>query len=263
MAGARRVQIRSFGSEVPDPSIEDLAGWVGKRKGIGGDLTSYLLEKSLEPQESVDLPCAGGRICLARVLETLRGIDGEILNAGPSAETALVEEDARWGASRRKGLAFALPAPSLLGIRDGFYHDREEFCEGMATAFRQILRAMRDAGAGGHVLLGEKVHAEELEHLAGPRIFFFYPELSERDLTTLLEYQDAVAVHRDRVEDTLDLLDEYDLRHIFIVDGKQEDLLTALEHLDPDQVSLGGYCSQGEDCGKYWTGLVERAIIPR
>jgi hypothetical protein len=263
MAGARRIPVRSFGSEVPDPSVQDLAGWIGKRKGIGGDLTSYLLEKSLEAQEGVDLPCAGGRIYLARVLATLRGTEGEILRTEPSADTALVEEDARWGASRRKGLAFALPAPSLLGIRDGFFHDREEFREGMAAAFRQILRAMRDAGAGGHVLLGEKIRGEELEDLAGPRTFFFYPELSERDLPTLLEYQDTVAVPRDLVEDALDLLDEFDLRHLFIVDGKEEDLLIALEHLDPDQVSLGGYCGQGEDCGRYWKGLVERATIPR
>jgi hypothetical protein len=261
MAGARRVPVRSFGSEVPDPSIEDLAGWIGKRKGIGGDLTSYLLEKSLEPQEGVNLPCAGGRICLARVLETLRGIDGEILNAEPSAETALVEEDARWGASWRKGLTFALPAPSLLGIQDGFYHDREEFCEGIAAAFRQILRAMRDAGAGGHVLLGEKVRGEEMEHLAGPRTFFFFPGLSVEDLPDLLEYQDAVAVPPVLLSPALELLDEYNLRHLFIVDGKQEDILAALEQLDPDQVSLGGYCT--EDCKNYWRDLVERAVIPR
>jgi hypothetical protein len=45
------------------------------------------------------------------------------------------------------------------------------------------------------------------------------------------------------------------------VDGKGEDLLAVLEHLDPDQVSLGGYCTEG--CGKYWNELVERAVIPR
>jgi hypothetical protein len=57
------------------------------------------------------------------------------------------------------------------------------------------------------------------------------------------------------------LLEEYEIRHLTIVDGDADDLRTALEHLDPDQVSLGGYCR--EDCGGYWKGLMERAIIPR
>jgi hypothetical protein len=261
MGGARRVQVRSFGSEVAEPTVRDLAGWIGGRRGIGGDLTSYLLERSLEPQEGVDLPAAGGRIYRARILETLRGLEGETLTREPSVDTALVEEDARWGASRKAGLRFSIPAPHLLGIRDGFYQDQEEFCEGISACYRQILRAMRDAGAGGHVILGEKVHEEEMEHLAGPRTFFFYPDIAEEDLPTLLEFQDTIGAPRNLLSGALGLTDEFDLRHLSIVDGKKEDILAALEKLDPDQISLGGYCR--EDCGEYWKGLVERAVIPR
>jgi hypothetical protein len=261
MAGVRRVPVRSFGSEVPDPSVQELAGWIGKRKGTGGDLTSYLLEESLEPQEGVDLPCAGGRIYRARILETLRGLEGETLVMEPSVDTALVEGDARWGASLGKGPWFSLPAPHLLGIIDRFYHDRKEFCDGISTCHRQILRAMRDAGTGGHVLLGEEIREEEMEHLAGPRAFFFYPDLPGEELPTLLEFQDAVAVPRRLLSSALELLDEYDLRHISIVDGEREDLLAALEHLDPDQITLGGYCR--ENCREYWRALAERAVIPR
>jgi hypothetical protein len=261
MGGQKRVLVRSYGSEVPEPQAPDLAGWIGKRKGIGGDLTSYLLEESLDPQEGVDFPCAGGRIYRARVLESIGGLEGDALAREPSAETGLVEEDARWGASRRKGLLFSLPAPSLLGIRDGHYHDREEFCEGLAGCYRQILRAMRDAGAGGHVLLGERVHGDEMERLAGPRTHFFFPEITAGDLPLLLEFQDAVAVPGNLLGEALGLLDEFDLRHLTVVDGKGADLLAALEHLDPDQVSLGGYCREG--CEQYWKGLVERAVIPR
>ena len=253
--------VRSFGSEVPEPSVKDLAGWIGTRRGTGGDLTSYLLEKSLEPQEGVDLPCAGGRIYQTRVLETLGGIEGGALVREPSVDTASAEEDARWGALRRKGLWFSLPAPHLLGIADRFYRDREEFCEGLSRGYRQILRAMRDAGAGGHVLLGEKVLGEEGEHLAAPRVLLVYPDLRAEDLSSLLEVQSTVAVPRALLPRCLELLDEYDLRHLSILDGKEEDLLTALEHLDPDQVSLGGYCR--ESCGKYWEGLAGRAVIPR
>jgi len=261
MAKVRRVAVRSFGSEVPEPTVRDLAEWVGKRKGTAGDLTSYLLEVSLNPQDGVDLPCAGGRIYRARILETFKGLEGEILIREPSVDTALVDEDARWGASSKKGLNFSIPAPHLLGIRDEFYQDRQEFCEGLSTCFRQIMRAMRDSGAGGHVILGEKVHETELEHLAGPRTFFFYPDLPGEDLPALLEFQNAVAVPRNLLPTALDLLDEYDLRHLFVVDGKQDDILGALEHLDLEQISLGGYCR--ENCVEYWKGLVERAVIPR
>jgi hypothetical protein len=261
MGGPKRVPVRSFGSEVPEPEARDLAGWIGKRKGIGGDLTSYLLEKSLEPQGDVDFPCAGGRIYRGRVLESIGGLDGETLVREPSAETTLAGEDARWGASQRKGLLFAFPAPHALGIRDGYYHDREEFCEGLAGCYRQILRRMRDAGAGGHVLLGNEAREDEMERLSGPRTFFFFPGLTEDGLEVLLEYQAAVAVPRELLPDALDLLEGYEVRHLSILDGKGEDLLAALEHLDPDRVSIGGYCT--EECGKYWKGLVERAVIPR
>jgi hypothetical protein len=261
MGGAKRVPVRSFGSEVPEPEAGDLTGWIEKRKGIGGDLTSYLLEESLEPQEGVDIPCAGGRIYRARVMESIGGLEGENLVREPSAETSLVEEDARWGASVKKGLLFSVPAPHLPGIRDKYYHDREEFCEGLCQCYRQILRAMRDAGAGGHVLLGETLHEEELEHLAGPRTLFFFPGLTEEELPRLLEYQDSVAVPRQLLEEALGLLDEFELRHLTILDSRSEDLHRVLEHLDPDQVSLGGYCTG--DCGNYWKELVERAVIPR
>ena len=261
MAKVRRVPVRSFGSETPEPTVPELAEWVKGRKGVAGDLTTYLLEKSLNPQEGVDMPCPGGRIYLPRILETFVGLEGETLDREPAVDTVLVEEDARWGAARRKGLWFSIPAPHLLGIRDEFYHDREEFCEGICTCYRQVIRAMRDAGAGGHVILGDRVLEEELEHLAGPRAFFFYPDLTGEDLPALLEFQSAVAVPRTLLSTALDHMDEYDLRSLFIVDGKQADILAAAEHMDLEQISLGGYCR--ENCGEYWRGLVERAVITR
>jgi hypothetical protein len=261
MAKVRRVPVRSFGSETSEPTVKDLAEWVKERKGVAGDLTTYLLEKSLDPQEGVDLPCPGGRIYRARTLETFVGLEEGTLSREPAVDTTLVEEDARWGAARRKGLWFSIPAPHLLGIRDEYYHDREEFCEGICTCYRQVMRAMRDAGAGGHVLLGDEVHEDELEHLAGPRTFLFYPELGKEDLPPLLEFQNSAAVPVSLLSAALDLLDEYDLRSLFILDGKQEDILAAAEYMDLDQISLGGYCR--EDCAEYWKGLVERAVIPR
>ena len=261
MAKVRRVPVRSFGSEIPEPAVPELAEWVKERKGVAGDLTSYYLEKSLDPQEGVDLPCPGGRIYQARILETFVGLEEGALTREPAVDTALVEDDARWGAARSKGLWFSIPAPHLLGIRDRYYHDREEFCEGICTAYRQVMRAMRDSGAGGHVLLGDMVNEDELEHLAGPRTFLFYPEIGKEDLPALLEVQNFIAVPANLIPTALDLLDEYELRSLFILDGKQEDFLSAAESLDPEQISFGGYCKK--DCVDYWKGLVERAVIPR
>ena len=264
MAGTRRVEVRSFGSEVPGPSVEELARWVRERKGAAGDLTSYLLERSLEPQGGVDRPCTGGLICRGRVLETISGITGDTLTAEPSVQPALVEEDARWGTMQKRALWFAVPCPHLLGIHDRYFHDRDEFCEGICGVYRQIFRAMRDAGAGGHVLIGEKVYEGELEHLAGPKTFFFYPGLARENLPSLLEQQTSAAVPGGLLPAAFDLLDEYDLRSLSVLDGKEVDLLAALEHLDPGRLSLGGYCREGEkDCRKYWEDLVERAVIPR
>jgi hypothetical protein len=261
MAKIRKVPVRSFGSETSEPTVPELAEWIKERKGVAGDLTTYFLEESLSPQEGVDLPCPGGRIYRARILETLLGLKEETLTREPAVDTTLVEEDARWGAARKKRLWFSVPAPHLLGIRDEFYHDREEFCEGICTCYKQVMRAMRDSGAGGHVLLGDEVHEDELEHLAGPRTFLFYPELGEGDLPAILEVQNSVAVPGSLLSTALGLLDEYDLRSVFILDGKQEDFLAAVEYLDPEQISFGGYCR--EDCAEYWKGLVERAVIPR
>ncbi len=195
------------------------------------------------------MPCAGGRIYRARILETFIGLEEGTLTREPAVDTALVEEDARWGAAEKKGLWFSIPAPHLLGIRDGYFHDREEFCEGICTSYRQVMRAMRDSGAGGHVILGDEVHEGELEHLAGPRTFFFYPDIADEDLPAILEAQNTVAVPGTLLAAALDRTDEYDLRSLFILDGKQEDILTAAEYLDPDQFSLGGYCR--EDCREY------------
>ena len=261
MAKIRRVPVRSFGSEAPEPTVPELAGWIRERKGTEGDLTSYLLEESLKPQEGVDLPCPGGRIYRARILETFCGLEEGTLTREPSVDTASVEEDARWGITRKNGLWFAIPAPHLLGIEDAFYHDREEFCEGICTCYKQIMRSMRDSGSGGHVLLGDGVYESELEHLGSSRTFFFYPEPAGEDLPALLEFQTAVAVPRTLLSTALDLLDEYDLRSLFIIDGKQEDVSAAGEHLDAEQISFGGYCR--ENCGEYWKGLMERAVIPR
>ena len=56
-------------------------------------------------------------------------------------------------------------------------------------------------------------------------------------------------------------MSEYDLRKIFIVDADAAAITLALSHLDPDQVSVGGYCT--DENGDYWKNLVDTAIYTR
>jgi hypothetical protein len=76
-----------------------------------------------------------------------------------------------------------------------------------------------------------------------------------------MEYQHQVAVGRDHVDTVLDLSSEYDLRKIIIVDPDKESIERALECLDPDQVSAGGYCTDSST--DYWKNLVDAAVYSR
>jgi hypothetical protein len=58
-----------------------------------------------------------------------------------------------------------------------------------------------------------------------------------------------------------DLMNEYTLQKIFITSTDRESINLALDHIDPDQVVAGGYCT--EDCGKYWKDLVTAAVYER
>ena len=76
-----------------------------------------------------------------------------------------------------------------------------------------------------------------------------------------MEHQRQIAVRPKQLETVFDLTDEYDLRKIFIVDADATAITLALLHLDPDQVSVGGYCL--DESGEYWKNLVDAAVYTR
>jgi hypothetical protein len=97
----------------------------------------------------------------------------------------------------------------------------------------------------------------ELASLVRQNIFFFAPTTDRENLAILMEYQKQVAVAKDQLQTVFDLMNEYSVRKIFIIDPDPAAIRLALSHLDPDQVVAGGYCT--ENSTDYWKNLVSSA----
>lgn len=260
MAKVRTVPVRSFGSEVEVPAVEDLAAWVREQRGSAADLTTYLLDRSLAVQTGVDIPCAGGLCYGDRWLSSLPGIRDRVLVHDPDPFTGDVERDAAMLTGGRKGAWVGVPAPHRLNVRDEYFRDPEECCAALCGAYRQLMRAMRDRGIRGHVILAEAPDEYELEILAGSRAYYFVRNPGAHDLGEILEHQPRIAVPPALLAEVAALQDEYRIRSVALLDPMPEDLQAASELLDPGRIETGGYCT--EACGEYWERLVERSLIP-
>jgi hypothetical protein len=263
MVKRRNLSTRAFGAEPGIPDVAVLAAWIADHRGTPADIITYLLDQSLAPQLAAGIisPCAGGRFYKNRILECLAGVEegkafGEI-HLNPHA----IIEDAAGIVLLKKATWCALPAPHLLGITDTYYHDEEEWNGAIAGVYHNLMRSMRDTGIKGHVLVCRVIHEPEIESLVRPNIFVFQPEPDQESLACLMEHQHQIAVVRDYVDTVLALSSEYDLRKIIIVDPDEESIERALECLDPDQVSAGGYCT--DTCTDYWKNLVDAAVYTR
>jgi len=80
-------------------------------------------------------------------------------------------------------------------------------------------------------------------------------------LEILLEYQGTVAVRSSALGLIEDLMDEYDVQKIILIDAREEDLLRALEIKDAEHLIYGGYCP--DSCDHYWKSMVENASVFR
>jgi len=255
------VRTRSFGAEIRTPEVAELTPWIRERRGIGGDLTAYLVERSFGLQQGVDLPCAGGRFYARRVLDCLEGVEGTAVTGevGVRAEEAVA--DVRMLVRRQKGLWFALPAPSLFHFTDSYYGDDDEMTEEVVDAFGRLMREMRDAGAGGHVLIAEEAGEIELEELAGKKVCFFPLKRDADHLAGLLEHQTTLVTDPTGIGEAGSLADEYDVRELALLHPTHEDLMTATEHFDPDEIAAAGYTLEGEE--ERWKALRTEAYILR
>ena len=76
------------------------------------------------------------------------------------------------------------------------------------------MRAMRDAGIEGHVLLCGKMDEAEISLLARDNIFFFPTTPDKESLRILMEHQRRVAVKKKMLDVVFDLANEYDLHQL-------------------------------------------------
>jgi hypothetical protein len=254
---------RSFGSDAPEPEHDALAEWVGARRGRAADLITYHLEAGLVPQieARVTLPCAGGRFYQRRLLDSLFGIEGTAITGEVGCDTLPFVQDTLDLDIMQKNLWFAAPSPRELGLTDRYFQDRDEAAHSVYSAYQEMMRAMRDAGIAGHVLLCRNPAGEELDVLAGRKVFFFCHDQTRKSLALLLEHQALVAIRPSALGLIRELMDEYDVQKIVLLDAEKEDLVQALELKDPDSLLCAGYCQ--DSCSQYWKSIVEKASIIR
>jgi len=263
MAKLHKLTTRAFGAEPGIPDVAQLTGWIAEHRGTLADLTTYQLFQSLSPQlaAAIEHPCAGGKFCADRIRSSLLGVvDGCAIDEIAVNPEALIEDAAGIVVQKRNSWC-ALPAPHVLGLIDGYYHDDEEWSDAVTDAYCLMMRAMRDIGIAGHVLIGDKAEEMETVAFAGQKVFFFQPDADRKSLECLMEHQRQIAVRPKQLETVFDLTNEYDLRKIIIVDADAAAITLALSHLDPDQVSVGGYCL--DECERYWKNLVDSAVYTR
>lgn len=253
----------ALGTEPDSPDIPALAAWIAERRELNeaGDLATYQIAQTLAPQldAGITAPCAGGKFYKTRLLSSFVGItDGVIIGETEVSGSDLVADSLEL-AGMKKNVWCALPAPHALDLSDSYYGDGDETISAVAALYRRAMRSMRDAGIGGHVLICDHADDMELSALARQKVFFFCPVPGKEDIPLLMEHQHRVAVDRARLREVFDCAGEYDLRQIIILDADAEAIALALSHLDPDQVTIGGYCT--EEPGIYWKGIADRAFF--
>lgn len=259
MVKRRKLATRAFGAEPGKPDMAGLAEWIAEHRGRVADIITYQLDQSLAPQVSAEIgsPCAGGKFYADRIRQCITGIRDNKAVGEMHIDTPAVIEDAAGIVVQKKGAWCAIPAPHVLGIVDAYYHDRDEWNAALCEAYSTIMRAMRDTGVAGHVLIAERLDDAEMASLAWQKTFFFAPGC--KDLAALMEHQKQVAAGKDQLPMLFDLMNEYPVRKIFILDPDPASIRLALSHLDPDQVAAGGYCINGSE--SYWQDLVNSATF--
>jgi hypothetical protein len=258
-----KLPTRGLGAETGLPDVAELAAWVADHRGCSADLISYRLDRSLDPQlaAGITIPCAGGRFYADRIRSCLSGMQDTVVREEIDIQTTALIEDVAAVVARKTGCWCALPAPHGLGLRDVYYNNEDDWLDALFGAYRTLMRAMRDAGIAGHVLICERADEQEIATLARQNVFFFLPAPNRMDLATLMEHQRQIAAGRKQLATVFDLANEYELHHLIIMNPDAEAIRHALSHLDPDHVSAGGYCTGDGDA--YWRTLVDAAFYTK
>jgi len=259
-----KLATRALGAEPEKPDIAALSGWIAEHRGRTADITTYLLDRSLAPQipAEIGMPCAGGKFYADRLLSSIDGVADKRAIRELHADTPAIIEDAAGIVVQKRRAWCALPAPHVLAITDAYYGDADEWSDAICGIYKTILRAMRDMGVSGHVVICDRVADAECAALARQNVFFFHPAPERADLEILLEHQHKVVVGNAELPVLVDLMNEYTVRQIVLLDPDQSSIELARSHLDPDQITVGGYCT-GDNATEYWQALVAHAECER
>ncbi len=243
MAKRLKIPVRCFGSDPDAPSVADLAAWVKKRTGLGGDLTTFYLMRTIQAQKGVDIPAAGGWFYLERCA------------AGMLPDTTLddIKDDIGAVISVARNPWWSVPSPASITPDPG---------EDEVMAYRNLLRNMRDAGVFGHVILTDQAPQPlELELLTGRRFFWYLASVNENSLEKVLEIQRDIAVPPKILPLLHDLMGSYTVRKVIVIDPGEGDLRQALELVDSDNIMSGGFAPANHPT--YWEELISGSFLFR
>ncbi|PWR71975.1 hypothetical protein [Methanospirillum lacunae] len=255
MAKKIRLKTISLGSEPDQPDMDELTCFIRSMKGQEADLTTYYLIRSLEKQleAGITSPACGGRFMQSRFEDALI-----CSPEGCHVSTSVFEDDARVMIKTAGPVASVLPSPGLLPESPD-PEDEEAFAE-FCDVYAKILRNMRDQKITGHILHAKEVSMIEAEHLSSRKTIFVIPDGTFVAQSGLLEFQSTIALSRTRVKFLDELIDQFDIRRLILVDPNEEGFKKALQHLDPEKIQVGGY-GKGED-RQYWKCIADSAEIP-
>lgn len=251
----------SLGSEPSVPEPGKLAEWAGAQRGKRADLVSFLLEEGLAPQEDagVHQPCAGGLFYKDRWIESISGITGNDITEEMGIMPEYLADDALRIRAISSLCRVAVPAPHQFSLTDTYYGDEDEAMEALHSQYRALMRAMRDSGIVGHVVHCTRAVPEELEALAGKKVFFYFESLDTESIAEILEYQQVLAIRKDHIPLLEEAREEFAVNRVILVDPCRDDLLVLLKSFDKDCIQVGGYCASDEK--KYWESLVDSSIL--
>jgi hypothetical protein len=252
---------RSFGSDGPLPDLKTLVGWVSRRKGQEVDITSFLLEQELifQVEAGVTYPCAGGTFYFERWNQAVV-LRAQILHSGePDRESTDLARETELITTLQNGVWVAAPAPHVLVLPNTFLADPEEKDQGIYDIYKKMMREDRDASVGGHILIGNRPTIDELEALSMRKVFFFSPDLNIKSLSTILEFQQTIAIRPKHLPLLEELMNQYEVHHVVLLNPAEHELRQALTMKEHDQIECGGYCT--DSCHEYWKNLVGKSTI--
>jgi hypothetical protein len=259
----------SLGGEPNAPDGTDVAMFLRKhQKYITGpfDLVSYQLGTQLlsEKEAHINEISCGGLFTGSRLDNALQYSEEwhVITPEWLLHDTILMQQI-------EKQARYVLPAPHTFA-GNGETND-EESLYSLCDSYKALLRTMRDAGVYSHILNASCADEVVFEKLAKRRVFIFLsPDAGRSDIECLLEYQHRIALYDCSLLESL--FDQYTLSSIILIDPSAEDLSLALELLDEERITIGGYRilektgtadvetyfnAQSET--EYWSNIVKKA----